>query len=213
MPQNEAMSEPPHFCEAPRAHARHPAKGRGGDYLLTWTTYGTWLPGDKRGFVGRVPDGKGGYVIHNLPGEPYDADEPRLRAGARRKAKGPAVRLTAENARVCVAAFREVGEKYGLTIHAGAIMANHVHLVVSSPESEGPRMLNLFKGISSRRLGQAFGRQLSGSWWTTGGSRRLLPSERAFDHAVRYVRNQAHMLAACEVTPADVRGREHSARR
>ena len=23
-------------------------------WLLTWTTYGTWLPGDKHGFVGNV---------------------------------------------------------------------------------------------------------------------------------------------------------------
>jgi len=23
-------------------------------WLLTWTTYGTWLPGDERGFVGNV---------------------------------------------------------------------------------------------------------------------------------------------------------------
>ena len=209
--------EPPHSCgadsanrqlhedrDAPRDQRRGSAKGRGGNYLLTWTTYGTWLPGDERGFVGRVPDDKGGHVIHNLPGEPYDADEPRLRVDAKRKLKGPVVRLIGKHARVCIKAFHEVCERYDLTIYAGAIMANHVHLVVSSAESEGPRLLNLFKGVSSRRLGQAFGRQPSGSWWTTGGSRRLLPNERAFDHAVNYVRNQEHMLAACETPPPGV---------
>ena len=214
----DSMPEPPHSCGADSAgredpdhadtspHACHSAeKGRGGDYLLTWTTYATWLPGDERGFVGRVPDGKGGHMIHNLPGEPYDADEPRLRADASRKTKGAPVRLTADHARVCVHAFREVSEKYGLTIHAGAVMANHVHLVVTSDEAEGPRLLNLFKGVSSRRLGQSFGTQPSGSWWTTGGSRRLLPNERAFDDAVNYVRNQEYQLATCETTPPDVR--------
>ncbi|MBI4718240.1 MAG: transposase [Planctomycetes bacterium] len=175
--------------------------GRGGCYLLTWTTYGTWLPGDERGFVGRVPDAGCGHVIHNIPGEPYDADEPRLRTDAKRRTKGPSVRLTAEQAHDCVKAFHEVCDKYALTIHAGAVMANHVHLVVSSPESEGARLLNLFKGVSSRRLGQRFGKQASGSWWTTGGSRRLLLNERAFENAVNYVRNQEHMLAACEFEP------------
>ncbi|MBN2560805.1 MAG: transposase, partial [Phycisphaerae bacterium] len=207
----EPPPEPPHSCgadsanrqlhgvrDAARYQRRGSAKGRGGDYLLTWTTYGTWLPGDERGFVGRVPDDKGGHVIHNLPGEPYDADEPSLRVDAKRKLKGPVVRLIGEHARVCIKAFHEVCERYDLTIYAGAIMANHVHLVVSSAESEGPRLLNLFKGVSSRRLGQVFGRQPSGSWWTTGGSRRLLPNERALDKAVDYVRNQEHMLAACE---------------
>ena len=28
-------------------------------WLLTWHTYGTWLPGDRRGFVGRVREGSG----------------------------------------------------------------------------------------------------------------------------------------------------------
>ena len=28
-------------------------------WLLTWTTYGTWLPGDRRGFVSNVLDGSG----------------------------------------------------------------------------------------------------------------------------------------------------------
>jgi len=26
-------------------------------WLLTWTTYGTWLPGDARGFVSPIPTG------------------------------------------------------------------------------------------------------------------------------------------------------------
>jgi hypothetical protein len=28
-------------------------------WLLTWTTYGTWLPGDERGFVSEVRDDSG----------------------------------------------------------------------------------------------------------------------------------------------------------
>ena len=207
-----AVSEPPHSCGEDSARRerrgsdrdRRGSEGRGGHYLLTWTTYGTWLPGDERGFVGRVPDERSGHVIHNLPGEPYDADEPRLQREALRQRKGAPVKLTREQAGVCVEAFGEVCVKYGVSIDAGAVMANHVHLVVTSDESEGPRLLNLFKGVSSRRLGQRFGKQASGSWWTTGGSRRLLRDERAFENAVNYVRNQGHMLAACETPPPDM---------
>ena len=47
-------------------------------WLLTWTTYGTWLPGDRRGFVGLQRDLQGVPSIHNSPGTPYDADVPRL---------------------------------------------------------------------------------------------------------------------------------------
>jgi hypothetical protein len=46
-------------------------------WFLTWTTYGTWLPGDARGFVGRVwNEDLGPRVKHNEPGTPYDANLP-----------------------------------------------------------------------------------------------------------------------------------------
>jgi len=50
-------------------------------------------------------------------------------------------------------------------------------------------------------LGRRFGRQESGSWWTTGGSRRLLPEGLAIENAVNYVRNQEHILATIEYEP------------
>jgi hypothetical protein len=33
-------------------------------YLITWTTYGTWLPGDKRGWV---ESGKAGVQLSDAP--------------------------------------------------------------------------------------------------------------------------------------------------
>ena len=47
-------------------------------WLLTWTTYGTWLPGDERGFVSDVRE-EGEKVLHNEPGTPCDAGQPALR--------------------------------------------------------------------------------------------------------------------------------------
>jgi hypothetical protein len=34
-------------------------------WLLTWTTYGTWLPGDERGFVGNVVEEPANDAIHS----------------------------------------------------------------------------------------------------------------------------------------------------
>lgn len=171
--------------------------GRGGTYLLTWTTHGSWLPGDERGFVGRVPDGRGGQTVHNQPGSPYDADMPALRAAALARRKTEAVRLGSAEAQACLAALAETAERHGLTLWAAAVMATHVHAVVASPVDEGPRLLNLFKGVSSRRLGQRFGPRTGGAWWTRHGSRRLLPDARAAEAAIRYVKEQAGVLAIC----------------
>ena len=204
LPAPRRAPEPRHSCRADTKHSRRADLHRGGTYLLTWTTYGTWLPGDERGFVSRVPDDQGSHVIHNLPGEPYDGDEPAVRKAADARRQGAPVKLDRAAAEVCADALREVCEKYNVTIHAGAIMATHVHLVVTSDEAEGPRLLNLFKGVSSRRLGQRFGRQPSGSWWTASGSRRLLREGDAIENAVNYVRNQPSLLVAFECAPRDI---------
>ncbi len=47
-------------------------------WLMTSTFYGTWLPGDRRGFVGRVRDARPEdpptaiRIEHDVPGTPYD---------------------------------------------------------------------------------------------------------------------------------------------
>jgi hypothetical protein len=67
-------------------------------WLLTWTTYGTWLPGDERGFVSSVEDGPGPQVRHNVPGTEPDADMPGLRRSAQELMRGQPVFLNHEQA-------------------------------------------------------------------------------------------------------------------
>jgi hypothetical protein len=52
-------------------------------YFLTWTTYGTWLPGDSRGWVNRHR--KGGVIV--------EAPCPALESYARGLMKDPPVVL------------------------------------------------------------------------------------------------------------------------
>ena len=52
-------------------------------WLITWTTYATWLPGDPRGSVTSVRDGRGPRREQDLPGIPYDGAMPGLRSAAR----------------------------------------------------------------------------------------------------------------------------------
>jgi hypothetical protein len=63
-------------------------------WLITWTCYGHWLPGDRRGFVGNVRDEQGAQVLHTVPGTPYDEDLPRLEAWVRTQMTGPPVQLS-----------------------------------------------------------------------------------------------------------------------
>jgi REP element-mobilizing transposase RayT len=164
-------------------------------WLLTWTTYGTWLPGDIRGFVSNIPSEAGTEVRHNTPGTPYDADDARVRQRARASLMGQPVWLTAEQAAVVLAQIQETAQFRGWDLLACAILANHIHLVVRvSGDPEPAALLHSFKSYATRALNAAGYRPSGGRWWTESGSRRKLPDERAVAAAVAYVSRQHNPL-------------------
>ncbi len=171
---------------------------RGGWYLLTWTTYGTWLPGDPRAFVSRVKQENGSYEIHNQVGTPFDRDRPVVRELASARMKGDEVVLDEQAAGVCLEGIREACVNGDLLLRIAAIMRTHCHAVVFSQREEGAAVLQRFKGVSSRRMTQACGKPGAGTWWTRHGSRRLLDTPNSFERAVEYVRNQERPLVLFE---------------
>src|SRR5947208_16332563 len=127
-------------------------------WLLTWTTYGTWLPGDVRGFVSGVRTETGETQIHNQPGTPVDADIPSLYRHAHSIMKQPEVRLTAAQAQAVIGQFRETATHCGWVLHAAAVMGNHVHLVVEAADDvPAGKLLTDFKAYATRRLDREFG--------------------------------------------------------
>ena len=142
-------------------------------WLLTWTTYGTWLPGDRRGFVSPVRGTDGRQVIHNVVGTAFDRDLPAVRGAAQQKLRGPPILLDQYHAEVLAkqliahAAFRQHA------LQAAAFMANHCHIVIGVPGDPDPsRLLGDYKSYLSRALNQQFDRPAGGSWWTQSGSKR-----------------------------------------
>jgi len=99
-------------------------------WLLTSTTYGTWLPGDPRGFVSNVADGPGPEVRHNIPGTPYDKDMPGLVRVARENLKCPPIYFKSEQAQEILDRFTETATVRHWLLCAVGIMNNHVHVVV-----------------------------------------------------------------------------------
>jgi REP element-mobilizing transposase RayT len=164
-------------------------------WLLTWTTYGTWLPGDDRGFVSNVRGNVGPEVRHNRPGTEPDPKQRGLWLAARDHLAGSAVYLTGGHARHVLKQFQETAAYRGWELLAVAIMANHVHLIVGVPGDPEPDMLlRDFKSYASRSLNRLAGRPTGGTWWTESGSRRKLPNESAVSAAVGYVRAQEYPL-------------------
>ena len=157
-------------------------------WLLTWTTYGTWLPGDERGFVSNVRDGHGPEVRHNAPGAECDAKLRGLWLEARHRVVGDPVCLSHEHARELMIQFKETARFRGWDLLAAAIMSNHVHLLVGvSGDPEPDTLLRDFKSYASRRLNQKAGKPPGGTWWTESGSKRKKANDDAVHEAVRYV--------------------------
>lgn len=160
-------------------------------WLLTWTTYGTWLPGDDRGFVSNVRLGNGPEVRHNAPGTTPDTKMRGLVLDSRERMLGPTIYLDDRQASVVLEQLIETARYRAWELAAVAIMPNHLHVVVGVPgDPEPDTLLRDFKSYASRRLNTAFAKPVSGRWWTQSGSRRKLPDDAAVQAAVAYVRHQ-----------------------
>jgi REP element-mobilizing transposase RayT len=164
-------------------------------WLLTNTTYGSWLPGDRRGSVTSVRDLRSGddpgttvRIEHDIPGEPVEEPIPGLEASARNRMKGPPIYLDREKAEVACAQFRETAAYRKWPLLAAAIMYNHFHLVVEAPDDPHPRkLLADFKAYGTRALNRTYGTPPSETWWTCNGSRRKLKDAAALAAAINYV--------------------------
>jgi len=159
--------------------------------FLTWTTYGTWLPGDERGFVSNVRDGSGPEVRHNIPGTPYDRDMPGLRHSAHATLKCAPIYFVLEQAQPLLEQFQETARYRGWRLIAVGIMRNHIHIVVGVAGDPDPSdVLGDFKAYGSRALNKKWGKPASGTWWTESGSKRKVRGEAALPDVVQYVHDQ-----------------------
>ena len=158
---NTPMSHPPRPQFVPEPLA----------FFLTWTTYGSWLPGDARGWVNdrgltRPPNARlARHAVHVMRSHAVELTTPQ--------------RQTVEQAIVEQCAFRE------WTLHAVSCRTSHVHVVVSADGRSPDRVMGGLKAWCSRRLSD--GLQGTGFWWTKGGSMRRLYDTRGIEAVVTYV--------------------------
>lgn len=155
-------------------------------WFLTWTTYGSWLPGDKRGFT--APE-------HNSPDTPTALPNPALQSFAKQQMKGPVVFLSRLHATILFEQFQETARYRNWLLCAVAIMPTHIHMIIGVPNDPEPsKLLADFKSYGSRTLNSRFGRPQSGTWWTESGSKRRLPDAHSVEATVNYLRNQPNPL-------------------
>jgi len=150
-------------------------------YFLTWTTYGTWLPGDERGWFRK-------------PGR-FQPPQPRLKAAAQSLLKEEPCVLNPEQRRLVEQTIAKHCAIRGWHLHVVNCRTNHVHVVVTAPAR--PEVVrDQFKAWCTQHLkaqqragvGDA-SRPVRVHWWTERGSERWLNDEESLAEAIQYVRD------------------------
>jgi len=139
-------------------------------YMLTWTTYGSWLQGDRRGYV------KDGELL---------GENPKLWKANIKSQSDNKVTLKEQEREIVRKAILNEAEKLGQKIYSLAVCSNHVHLVagyISDPINE---VVGYYKNTARAAL-QTNG--FVGRVWTKGYDKRYCFDERSLKQRIDYVR-------------------------
>ncbi len=150
--------------------------------LITWTTYGTWLPGDERGWRKR----NGG---ERLP-------QPLLAEWCRRQMKGEAVLLKPHDRSTIEDACRRHCEHRGWHLFAVSARTNHVHVVVAA-DAKPQVVRDQLKANCTGSLRRQTVPLQADRTWTKGGDCEVLETDDDVHDAVIYV-TEAQDHKGCE---------------
>ncbi len=161
-------------------------------YLLTFTCYGTHIPGHQ-GTIDRN---------HNLHGARIPDPNPKLRQYVDANLKQSPHDMDPAQRTVTLNAIVEVCHRKDWHLLAAQVRSTHVHVVVDAdvaPEI----VMTIFKSYASRALNARQPGQRNRIRWARHGSTRYLWSKESIDAAVVYVLDkQGERMAWYEAAPS-----------
>ena len=154
-------------------------------YLITFTTYGTWLHGDRRNSVDDE---------HNQVGEPFVSCNPNLNSQEKTLLKNSPVKLEGDARNVVLQAILELCKYRNWTAHSVHVRSNHVHVVVAG-QQKPERIMRDIKVCATKAI-KKVGVMDAEKYWTRHGSTKYLWTKEQLQVAIEYVKNgQGKMMA------------------
>jgi REP element-mobilizing transposase RayT len=165
-------------------------------YFLTWPTYGTWLPGDERGWVKHQSGWQSPDPVEKLEAEARMTEEACILDQEQRQV---VERTIADHCRI-----------RGWELYAVNCRTNHLHIVVATSR-DPDEVREQFKAWCTRKLkelehtrkltrrasegtsesypenGVVVDEPIRQNWWAERGSCRWIGDEESLDAAIRYV--------------------------
>ncbi len=139
-------------------------------YMLSWTTYGTWLQGDDRGYTDR------GVVLR---------ENQAIENANLQHLKKEAVHLNESQQSVVVEAIRKEAESKGQRIFAVAVCSDHVHIMGGYVEIPLAKLLWAYKFATARALHKT---GIVGKVWTKGYDKRFCFDTDSLTGRIEYVK-------------------------
>jgi REP element-mobilizing transposase RayT len=140
-------------------------------YMVTWTTYGTWLQGDKRGYVKDGQKLEGNQTLLEL---------------CKGLQRGQTIKLTKREKEIVQRAILDESQRIRQKLEALAVCTNHLHLATRPCDKSIERIVSMYKSAATRAL-RTDGR--SGPIWTAGFNKRFCFTEADLSRKVAYIQN------------------------
>jgi REP element-mobilizing transposase RayT len=140
-------------------------------YMVTWTTYGSWLQGDKRKYV--------------KDGEILPPNEELVDANSKALTKD-AVQLSFHQRRIAEEAIRQKAIQLGQRIYALKVCAKHVHLVAEYIPRPIGIVVQRYKSCAVHALRRD---GMQGRVWTAGFNKRYCFDANTLQIKINYVNN------------------------
>jgi REP element-mobilizing transposase RayT len=141
-------------------------------YMITFTTYGTWLQGDERGYV------KNGKI---LQGDTY------LLQANKQSQLQEMIKLSKLQQHIVRQAIIKQAALLGQQVYALSVKATHVHLVVQYIPQPISKIVAYYKK-SARLALKAIG--YDGRLWTRGYDKRFCFDKESLNCRIKYVEIQ-----------------------
>ena len=151
--------------------------------FITWTTYGSWLPGDLRGWR------------HQKKGE--QQPQPKLNDWCRDRMKENSVLLDKKHRKAVEDVIVAHSKIRGWELHAVSVRSNHIHVAVTVVPENGKtnyrnadgvkRVRDQFKANATRVLRRCDNPVSNEKIWTKGGDIQFIDTEADREQVVIYI--------------------------
>ncbi len=150
-------------------------------YHITFTTYGTWLHGDKRGSVDEQ---------HNQYRSVFVSPDAKLHRKEQNHLKNPPVILNKNFREVVLKAVLQVCRFRNWVPCAVHVRSNHIHIVVNG-NAKPEKMMTDFKAYATRAIKSVDNNQkFIRKYWSLHGSTKYIWTKEGLASAIDYVKNK-----------------------